>query len=103
MERALHPDLNKLIFRRLPSKAWVSSYSTYSLLVELLRAGGFGALPPEKRLTEASVLEITDDVACLRIKTAMWCDYLQAYRNFLFCSARSRTRTRLEIPSLPRK
>jgi len=29
--------------------------------------------------------------------------YKGASRNFLFCSARSRTRTRLEIPSLPRK
>jgi hypothetical protein len=77
MERAIHPDLNKLIFRRLPSKAWVSSYSTYSLLIELVRAGAITTLPPEKRLTDASVLEITDDVACLRVKTAMWCDYLQ--------------------------
>ena len=77
MERALHPDLNKLIFRRRsPAMGLMATYSTWSDLVEVTRAAAFN-LEPEKRLTDVIVLEITDDVACLRVKTAFWCDYLQ--------------------------
>jgi len=77
MERALHPDLNKLFFsRRAPAMGLAASYSTFSSLVELTRTASF-TLEPEKRLTETSVLEIKDDVACVRVKTARWCDFLQ--------------------------
>ena len=77
MERALHPDLNKVFFsRRSPAMGLMSSYSTFSLLVEATRLAIFN-LEADKRLTEATVLEITDDVACVRVKTARWCDYLQ--------------------------
>ncbi len=78
MERAIHPDLNKLIFtRRSPAMGLASRYSPYSELIEIVRAGLVSALPPEKRRTETSVLEITEDVACVKVKTAMWCDFLQ--------------------------
>lgn len=77
MERAIHPDLNKLIFsRRSPAMGLMANYSTYSLLVEVVRAGLI-TLEPEKRRTETAVLEITDDVACVKVRTAYWCDYLQ--------------------------
>jgi hypothetical protein len=77
MAGAIHPDLNKLIFgKRPPATNYMSSYSTFSGLVEFTRAAGL-VLEPEKRLTEAAVLEIAGDVACARIRTAMWCDYLQ--------------------------
>lgn len=77
MERALHPDLTKLIFmRRSPSMGLAARYSTFSDLVEPARTKGF-FLDPDKRKTEAAVLEIKDDVACVKVKTAMWCDYLQ--------------------------
>jgi len=77
MERALHPDLNKLIFlRRSPATGLMATYSTWSDLVELTRTAFFN-VEPEKRMTETSVLEINDDVACLRVKTSWWCDYLQ--------------------------
>jgi len=77
MERALHPDLNKLMFRRRsPATGLMAIYSTWSDLIELTRTASF-SVDPEKRLTETSVLEINDDVACLRVKTAWWCDYLQ--------------------------
>ncbi len=77
MERALHPDLNKLIFaRRSPAMGLMASYSTFSSLVEITRTASF-SLDPDKRLTEASVLEIKDDVACVKVKTARWCDFLQ--------------------------
>ena len=77
MERALHPDLNKLMFRRRsPATGLMAAYSTWSDLIELTRTASFN-VEPEKRMTETSVLEINDDVACLRVKTSWWCDYLQ--------------------------
>ncbi len=77
MERALHPDLTKVIFgRRSPQMGLASRYSTFSDLVEPARTAGF-FLDPDKRLTESLILELRDDIACVRVKTAMWCDYLQ--------------------------
>jgi len=77
MERALHSDLNKLSFvRRSPAAGLEARYSTVSDLVELTRPALF-FVEPEKRRTEVSVLEMTDDVACLKVRTARWCDYLQ--------------------------
>lgn len=51
-------------------------YSTFSDLIESARTKVF-FLDPDKRKTETAVLEINDDVACVKVKTAMWCDYLQ--------------------------
>jgi hypothetical protein len=77
MERALHPDLTKLIFmRRSPAMGLAARYSTFSDLIEPARTKRF-FLDPDKRKTETAVLEIKDDIACVKVKTAMWCDYLQ--------------------------
>ena len=77
MERALHPDLTKLIFmRRSPAMGLAARYSTFSDLVEPARTKGF-FLDPDKRKTATAVLGIKDDVACVKVKTAIWCDYLQ--------------------------
>lgn len=77
MERALHPDLNKLIFmRRSPAMGLSSNYSTFSGLVEMTRMAVLN-LEPDKRKTEVTVLESADDVACVRLKSSQWCDYLQ--------------------------
>jgi hypothetical protein len=81
MERALHPDLNKLFFmRRSPAMGLIAGYSTYSGLVEMTRLGTLN-LEPEKRKTDVAVLESTDDVACVRLKSSMWCDYLQMVKD----------------------
>jgi len=78
MERAIHPDLNKLIFnRRSPAMGLAAGYSTYGVLVEAVRAGLIASLDSDKRLTEVSVLEVKDDAACVKLRTAQWCDYLQ--------------------------
>ena len=77
MERAIHPDLNKLIFmRRSPAMGLSSNYSTFSGLVEMTRMAVLN-LEPDKRKTEVTVLESSDDVACVRLKSSQWCDYLQ--------------------------
>jgi hypothetical protein len=77
MERALHPDLNKLIFsRRSPSTGMAAWYSTVSGLVEMTRLGAM-TLDPDKRKTEAAVLEAKDGIASVKVRTSQWCDYLQ--------------------------
>ena len=81
MARAIHTDLNKLSFaRRSPAMGLVAGYSTYSGLVELTRLSVMN-VDPEKRRTEVSVLESTDDVACVRLKSSQWCDYLQMIKD----------------------
>jgi hypothetical protein len=81
MERALHPDLNKLFFmRRSPAMGLIAGYSTYSGLIEMTRMGALN-LEAEKRRTEVAVLESTDDVACVRLKSSQWCDYLQMIKD----------------------
>jgi hypothetical protein len=77
MARAVHPDLNKLVFvRRAPAMGVATVYSTTSGLVEMTRMAVL-KMEPEKRRTEVSVLESTGDVACVRLRTSQWCDYLQ--------------------------
>jgi len=78
IERAIHPDLNKLFFsRRSPTMGLAAGYTSYSVFVELVKAGMLPTLDPDKRLTEVSVLELKDDIACAKIRSAQWCDYLQ--------------------------
>jgi hypothetical protein len=81
MERAIHPDLNKVFFmRRNPAMGLMAGYSTFSGLVEMTRMNVLN-LEPEKRRTDVAVLESTDDVACVRLKTSQWCDYLQMIKD----------------------
>ena len=76
MERALHPDLNKLSFgRRSPAMGLSAFYSTYSGLIESTRLSTMN-LEPEKRRTEVTVLEASTDVAGVRLRTSQWSDYL---------------------------
>jgi hypothetical protein len=81
MERAVHPDLNKLVFvRRGPAMGVTATYSTTSGLVEMTRMAVL-KIEPEKRRTDVSVLAGTDDVACVRLRTSQWCDYLQMIKD----------------------
>lgn len=81
MERAIHPDLNKVFFmRRGPNMGLMSGYSTFSGLVEMTRMKVLN-LEPEKRRTDVAVLESTDDVACVRLRSSQWCDYLQMVKD----------------------
>lgn len=81
MERALFTDLNKLFFsRRAPAMGLMAGYSTVSELVEMTRQGAL-LLDADKRMNDIAVLEITDDVACVRVRTARWCDYLQMIKS----------------------
>lgn len=82
VERAILPDLNKLFFsRRSPAMGLAAGYTTYSVFVELVKAGMIPTLDPDKRLTEVSVLRLKDDIACAKIRSAQWCDYLQMVKS----------------------
>ena len=76
MERAIHPDLNKVLPFAFPGTGKIIlDFSTFSGLVEMSRAK-VGWLEPAKRKTRVAVLEIKDDMACARLTSAMYNDYL---------------------------
>jgi len=80
MERAIHPDLNKIFIRTLPqTKRHVVSYSSYSILIEATRAK-MGLTPPEKRKITVEALLINGDVACAKFMSSQYNDYLQMIR-----------------------
>lgn len=77
MERALHPDLNKVCPVTMnPTGKTYLMYSTYSGLIELTRAKA-GALPENKRKMQVMLLVLNENVACVRVKSASFNDYLQ--------------------------
>jgi hypothetical protein len=77
MERALHPDLNKVVLVKLPQTGKTAlQYSTFSGLIELTRAK-VGYLEEGKRKAEVSVLVEKEDVASAKLNSAMYNDFLQ--------------------------
>jgi hypothetical protein len=76
MERAIHPDLNKVYVQALPPTGrYVVGYSTYSGLIELTRAR-VGYRAPELRKIAAEVLAVNGDVALAKVTSAMFNDFL---------------------------
>jgi hypothetical protein len=76
MERAIHPDLNKVYVQALPQTGRsVVGYSTYSGLIELTRAK-VGYRAPEQRKIAAEVLALNSDVALAKVTSAMFNDFL---------------------------
>jgi hypothetical protein len=77
MERAIHPDLNKVYIVAVPQTGkHVLSYSTFSGLVEMSRAK-VGLLDPEKRKITGYALRLNGDIACAKITSALYNDFLQ--------------------------
>ena len=77
MERALHPDLNKVWTRVLPqTKTVMIGYSTFSGLVEGTRAK-MGYTEPDARKIRAEALFMNDDVAGAKVTSAQFNDFLQ--------------------------
>ena len=76
MERAIHPDLNKVVVRALPQTGkYVVQYSTYSGLIEMTRAK-VGFREPEQRKIQGDALTMNGDVACAKVTSAMFDDFL---------------------------
>ena len=77
MERALHVDLNKVIALAHPQTGKVIlNYSTVSGLVEMTRAKVL-LLDPEKRKIQGYALHLNGDIACAKITSARYNDFLQ--------------------------
>jgi hypothetical protein len=77
MERALHPDLNKVYVTTLPQTGKsVLNYSTFSGLIEMTRAK-VGLTDPEKRKIQGYALHLNGDIACAKITSAQYNDFLQ--------------------------
>jgi len=77
MERALHTDLNKVyaVTLRQTGKTLLR-YSTVSQLVEMSRAKA-GYVEPDKRNLTVTVLSKNGDIACAKLTSAFFNDYLQ--------------------------
>lgn len=76
MERAIHPDLNKVVVQALPQTGrFIVGYSTYSGLVEMTRAK-VGMLPPERRKIQGAALSMLGDIALAKVTSAMFNDFL---------------------------
>jgi len=77
MERAIHPDLNKVYVRMLPQTGKSAlGYSTYTGLIELTRAKA-GFREPDKRKIQGYALYLNGDVACAKVTSALFNDFLQ--------------------------
>jgi hypothetical protein len=77
MEHAIHPDLNKVTVVKLnPTAKSTLQYSTYSGLIEMTRAK-LGFREPDKRNINVTVLKVNDNLASVKLKSAMFNDYLQ--------------------------
>ncbi len=80
MERAIHYDLNKVYVDVIPQTGKkMLGYSTFSGLVEATRAK-MGLLDPEKRKLAGSVLGVNGDVACAKITSSQFNDFLLMVR-----------------------
>ena len=77
MGRAIHPDLNKVFAITLPQTGkTLLQYSTVSQLVEMSRAKA-GYLDPDKRNLTVTILLKKNDIACVKLTSAIFNDYLQ--------------------------
>lgn len=80
MERAVHPDLNKAYPRYLARTGRTApAYTTYSMLIEITRAGT-GKLADSARHLKAEVVTIDGNFANAKVISANFSDYLQLAR-----------------------
>ncbi|HEX9903230.1 MAG TPA: nuclear transport factor 2 family protein [Acidobacteriota bacterium] len=76
MERAIHPDLNKIVTQVLPQTGGVLiGYSTFSGLIELTRAK-VGLTTPLRKIQPEALL-MNEDIACAKLTSPGFNDYLQ--------------------------
>jgi len=77
MERALYYDLNKVVVTTIPQTGkHVLNYSTFSGLVEMTRAK-VALLDADKRKIQGYALRLNGDIACAKITSALYNDFLQ--------------------------
>ncbi len=80
MERAIHPELQKVIPVKLPQTGRdIFQYSNYSMLVEGTRAG-MGKLPEEQWNIDYELLDWDQNIATVKITSVRYIDYCHLAR-----------------------
>jgi len=80
MEQALHPQLAKRTVRTGSDGTSILNNMTARELVEAT-AGGYGTrTPPADQQKDVTILDIYENVACVKIVARDWIDYLQLAR-----------------------
>jgi len=78
--KAVHPDFNKVILRKLePSGRIALRYTTYSQIIENAR-GKVGFLEENKRNIQVTLIDLRDDMACVKINSTSFLDFLELAR-----------------------
>ncbi len=107
MEQALFPDLQKLAPMQLPNDGGtVFIQSTYSGLIAMSGAK-VGVIPEEQRKIEVSALAVYEDIACAKLTSSQFNDYLHMVKvgedwkivNVLWTFG-SDSRNRSQVPKL---
>jgi hypothetical protein len=77
MASAVHPELTKVIPYALPQTGkTILNKMGASFLIEGTRAK-MGLVDEDKRQIEVTVLDVLDDLACVKVISALYYDYLQ--------------------------
>ncbi len=78
MERALHPELAKRALMPNPrsKKGKIENMSAMTL-VQATRRGGGSRTPTDARRTEATILDVYGNAACVKLEMHDWIDYMQ--------------------------
>lgn len=76
MERALHPHLAKRFVERTPDGGLRLTDTSALELVQQVEAGGGSGTPPAARRTDVRILDVFQDVACVRVDAGGWIDYM---------------------------
>jgi peroxiredoxin len=81
MEQALYPDINKGKANILPQTGKISiSISSYSGLIEGTRAKA-GTLEESKRKLSTAIIQMNDEIANVRVRSAKFNDYVQMVKS----------------------
>jgi len=80
MERALHPELTKVVLYRLPQtgRCFLGPMGTADLVVGT--EAGLGTLPPEARDIGVTIYDVAYDMATVKVYSSQYIDYLQCAR-----------------------
>ena len=77
MQRALHPELAKRMVSGDPSNL---NHMTAEQLVAVTQAGYGTRTPEAERRSDVSILDIYENVACVRVDAKDWIDYLHVVK-----------------------
>jgi hypothetical protein len=80
MDRALHPNLQKVTLHTLPSGSTLLDFNGVKANLMEYAAAGLGAKPEDQRKIEVTILDVFNDIATVRIDSADVLDYAHLAR-----------------------